>query len=62
MIVEAFKDTLELGLQKPKQTVVSSILVANDVIPTNCTANDPHLRLWLANWSGSRRLFGSGSR
>ena len=54
MIVEAFKDSLELGLAKPEQIVVSTLMTFDS---TDCqcfldewaVAYDPHIRLRMAH-------------
>ena len=54
MIVEAFKDSLELGLAKPEQIVVSTLMTFH---LTDCqcfldewaVAYDPHIRLRMAH-------------
>lgn len=52
IIVEAFKDVLELGLAKPKQIVVREVISCVSVQhPTlsSLAAYDSYIRIWLAN-------------
>lgn len=63
MIVEAFKDALENGLEKPEQVVVRFRLRA---LPFHdgwhgWPANDSDICFWMANWSRTRWLPSSWS-
>jgi hypothetical protein len=44
MIVEAFKETLELGLEKPKQVVVRFFFLFFSLLSTHPLGNDPRFR------------------
>lgn len=77
MIVEAFKEALEVGLEKPGQVVVrintsiapwnllisasDSVFGADQALTFRVLANDTHFRIWLANGRGEGRLSGGGS-
>ena len=57
IIVEAFKDALELGLAKHRQIVARLVAVyalAGKLI--SMAAHDSHIRIWLANRKGDRQL------
>ena len=56
MIVEAFKDALELGLAKHKQVVVSISPLYLTHALSALAAYDPDIRIWLANREGGRKL------
>ncbi len=61
MIVEAFKESLELGLSKEGQIVVSDVLILSLALVTvrsmaRTIAHDSHLRLWMAFRPGVRQL------
>lgn len=62
MIVEAFKETLELGLQKHGQIVVRLSRLASQrsrssgLITFHYAAHDSYLCIWLADWPRGWRL------
>lgn len=66
MITQAFSETLDNGLKKPGQVVVSltALVMPRIYPPFYCVspANDPDFRLWLANGRRDRRLSRSRSR
>lgn len=73
MIVDAFTETLEIGLESPGQVVVSAdpLILSRLVSPSSNflplrrsfhAAYDPHLRFRMAKWSRDRRISGTRPR
>ena len=73
MIVDAFTETLEIGLESPGQVVVSAIhLILSRLafLGSSClllkgsfnAAYDPHLRVRVAKWSRDWGIFGTRPR
>ena len=56
MIVEAFKDALELGLAKHKQVVVSISPLYLTHALSALAAYDPDICVWVADWQGAGQL------
>ena len=70
MIVDAFTESLEIGLESPGQVVVSAnrlILSQLVLFGRNCSllndsfnaAHDPHFRVRMANWARDWRISGT---
>ena len=69
MIVDAFTESLEIGLESPGQVVVSIIayLIALPLSRTDLSlprdpfdvAYDPHFRIRMADWSRNWRIPGT---
>jgi len=73
MIVDAFTESLEIGLESPGQVVVSAIYLILSrlvLVGSSClllkgsfnAAYDPHLRVRVAKWSGDWGISGTRPR